>query len=218
MFSKRKIEPELLDHASPEIARANLADLVRINSRFGGHSVTRNLLRRVVRPDDRFSLLDVGAASGDTARLIRNEYRNATVVSLDCNSTNLEAAPQPKLLADAFTLPFGDSAFDYVFSSLFLHHFSDEKIQDLLGAFYAIARRGLLITDLERSVVPWLFMRTTGPIFHWGRITVHDGLISVRAALRARELEAIAIAAGVHRPVVRTHRPAYRLTLVAAKP
>ena len=41
VFAKRLIKPELLDHAPPEEARPNLADLVRINSNFGGHSTIR---------------------------------------------------------------------------------------------------------------------------------------------------------------------------------
>lgn len=217
MFSKRKIEPELLDHADPETARANLADLVRINTRLGGHAIIRNLLGEVVPRDERFSLLDVGAASGDTARLIQAEYRKAQVVSLDYNWTNLGAAPDPKMIADAFHLPFRNGTFDFVFSSLFLHHFSNEQIQELLRSFYAIARRAVLICDLERNVVPWLFLKTTRRVFGWGNITVHDGLVSVRAALKAHELKAIAIAAGIPEPVVKTHRPAFRLTLVGKK-
>lgn len=217
MFAKRKIEPELLDHLDPELARPNLADLVRINRDFGGHSTLRSLLREAIRLGEPFSLLDVGAASGDAARLISSEYPEASVVSLDRNWTNLEAAPKPKLIADAFQLPFREGAFDFVFSSLFLHHFTDEEIQQLLESFYAIARRALLVIDLERNIVPWLFLRTSGPIFRWGKVTVHDGLISVRAALRAQELEAIASAAGVRQAVVRAHRPAFRLTLRAEK-
>ena len=45
MFDQRVIEPEVLDHVAPEEARPNLADLVRINRLFGGHSVLRKSLR-----------------------------------------------------------------------------------------------------------------------------------------------------------------------------
>lgn len=207
----------MLDHVQPEIARANLSDLVRINQRLGGHAIIRNLLCEALGGDRRFSLLDVGAASGDTARVIGSEYPEADVVSLDYNWTNLEAAPQPKVIGDAFQLPFAENSFDFVFSSLFLHHFTNEKVEDLLRSFYAIARRAVLICDLERNILPWLFMKTSRPVFHWGAITVHDGLKSVRAALRAAELESIAEAAGIAAPVVRTHRPAFRLTMIGRK-
>ena len=213
MFPTRLIKPELLDHAEEKEARSNLADLIRINRYFGGHSTIRKMLGRVVEPSDSFSLLDVGAASGDTARMIVGRFPKARVTSLDCNLVNLEAATGPKLIADAFALPFAPNSFDYVMSSLFLHHFSDEKVIELLQGFDSVARCGVLIADLERHILPYLFLMVTKPLFGWGRITVHDGLRSVRAAFRADEFKKLAEAAGIRSPVVEVHRPAFRLTL-----
>lgn len=217
MFSKRLIEPELLDHVSPEEARPNLADLVRINRRFGGHSVLRKTLERVVASDQRFTVLDVGAASGDTARFIQERYARASVTSLDHSPVNLGPAPQPKIVADAFRLPFARGSFDFVLSSLFLHHFEDQQVVDLLRGFHAVARRGLLICDLERHILPYLFLPATKPLFRWGRITVHDGVISVRASFRAPELLQLAHLAGIENAEVCVHRPAFRISLVAVK-
>ncbi len=174
--------------------RPNLADLVRINRFFGGHSTIRKLLSAAVTQNEKFTVLDVGAASGDTARYITDLYPQASVTSLDYNVTNLEAAPFPKLIADAFNLPFGERSFDFVMSSLFLHHFTNEQVISLLKSFHGVARRGLLIADLERHVLPYLFLKLSKPLFGWGRITVHDGLISVRAAFqkaRAGEIGAV---------------------------
>src|SRR2546423_13291463 len=106
MFAKRLIKPELLDHAPPDEARVNLADLVRINRNFGGHATIRKLVAQVAADDDSFTLLDIGAASGDTARLLQRLYPRASVTSLDYNLVNLEAAPPSKLIANAFELPF----------------------------------------------------------------------------------------------------------------
>jgi len=216
LFSQRDIQPELLDHAEPEVARANLADLVRLNTRFGGHSTILKLLRKVGASGS-FTLLDVGAASGDTARVIRRAYPGARITSLDYNAVNLGAAPHPKVLADAFALPFAEGAFDYVLSSLFLHHFTDARVADLLRGFDRVARRAVLIADLERHILPYLFLKLSRPFFGWGLITVHDGLVSVRAAFRAGELLAIAKRAGLNNVRVETNRPAFRLTLVAKK-
>lgn len=216
MLARRKIQQELLDRAKPSEARSNLADLVRINRYFGGHSTIRQMLERVVKPDEPFSMLDVGAASGDTAEMIVRWYPQARVTSLDNNAVNLKAAPPPKLLADAFQLPFAPRSFDFVMSSLFLHHFPDEDVTALLRSFRLLARRGVLIADLERHVFPLLFLRLSKPFFGWRRITVHDGLRSVRASFRAAELKKLAEAAGIDNPFVEVHRPAFRLTLLAA--
>jgi 2-polyprenyl-3-methyl-5-hydroxy-6-metoxy-1,4-benzoquinol methylase len=217
IFAKRLIKPEKLDHLSPEEARPNLADLVRINSHFGGHSTILKTLARVAMPDDCFTILDIGAASGDTARTINSKYPRARVVSFDYNETNLGAAPAPKVIGNAFRLPFAPFNFDYVLCSLFLHHFEDESVVDLLHTFYALARRALLVVDLERHILPYLFLPASRPFFGWHDITVHDGIISVRASFKRDELISLAERAGIRTCSVEIFRPAFRLSMVAEK-
>lgn len=209
----------MLDHAPPEEARQSLADLIRINTYFGGHSVIRRTLAKVIRAGEPFKLLDVGAASGDTARLIKSLYPQATVVNLDHSFVNLAAAPSPSLVADAFHLPFGSGSFDYVFCSLFLHHFEDSKVRELLSGFYQVARKAVIVCDLERHVLPFLFLPASKPFFRWHWITVYDGKISVRAAFRAHELKQLAYEAEVKEECIRAwvYRPAFRIGLIATK-
>jgi 2-polyprenyl-3-methyl-5-hydroxy-6-metoxy-1,4-benzoquinol methylase len=216
-FPQRRIQPELLEHAPPELALENLADLVRINRRFGGHSTIRKTLDLVARRDEGFTLLDIGAASGDSAQMIQKYYTAASVTSLDCNPVNISTAAQPKLIADAFALPFRPRSFDFVLASLFLHHFSDNQVIQLLASFYAIARRALLICDLERHIVPYLFFPVTQPVFRWGKISMHDGLISIRAAFKSSELLRLSANAGIKNAEVHVHRPAFRVALIARK-
>lgn len=217
LLSKRVIEPELLDHAPLDEARANLADIVRLNKKFGGHSVLRKTLAEVVQGTEKFSLLDIGAASGDTAKLIAGLYPQATVTSLDMNAVNLADAPHPKLLADAFHLPVKANSFDFVFCSLFLHHFEGPAVSELMASFYRVARQALLISDLERHILPYLFFPVTQPLFKWTPITMHDGMFSIRSAFRAAEMRKLAADAGLAHARVRIHRPAFRISLVAKK-
>jgi len=193
----RSIRPELLDHAGEEDARSNLADIVRLNQQFGGHKVILRTLDTVARREDAFSILDVGAASGDTARLVKQNYPRAQVVSLDLHVQNLAAAPAPKTVGDAFRLPFREGAFEFVFCSLFLHHFPDEEVVTLLREMHRVARKALLICDLERHVLSWVFVPATWLFFHWHWITLHDGPVSVRAAFTREELGRLAERAGI---------------------
>ncbi len=205
---------ELLDSAGPEAARRNLEDIARINRWFGGHAVLRRLVGSVARPGEAFSLLDVGAASGDTAWALQSAFPNARITSLDCKPLHLASAPPPKVAADAFGLPFRSRSFDFVLCSLFLHHFDDASIVALLASFAAAARRAVLVSDLERSPVAYHFLPATRKLFGWHPLTVHDGPVSVEAGFTAAELESLAGAAGL-RPRVRRHRPWFRLSLAA---
>lgn len=213
----RVIEPEILDLASPADAAANLADIVRINRWFGGYRVIRQSFRRI-QPPERFSVLDVGAASGDNGREIRAAFPGARVTSLDLQLRNLNLADAPRVVADAFALPFGPASFDYVFCSLFLHHFEDAAVAELLRAFARLARRGVVVTDLERHALAAGFLPATRLLFGWQHITLHDGPISVRAAFTAAELGALAQQAGLSGAEVRAHLPWFRLSLLWRKP
>jgi hypothetical protein len=217
-LGRRRIEPEILDGLSPDEARASLADLVRLNRRFGGHSVLRQLLagaRREFPAADSFSVLDIGAASGDMGAAIRELHPGATVTSLDRVASHLESAAPPKVSGDAFALPFRDASFDYAFSSLFLHHFEDAEVVRLFGEMRRVSRRGVLAIDLIRSPLAYWFLPATKWLFGWDAVTVNDGPISFAAAFHAVELRRLAQAAGLLEVDVRSHRPAWRLALFA---
>ncbi len=213
--AQRIIEPEILDHAGPEDTRECLRDLARLNRYFGGHSVLRGILKEFAGPGDRFSLLDVGAASGDSGVAIREIYPRAEVVSLDRLFSHLDRAAYPKLAADAFRLPFRPASFDFVFSSLFLHHFSNDEIVQLLDGFRRVARRAVLAIDLDRGPFAFRFLPATRWLFGWNGVFVHDGKISVQAALKQPELLQLARRAALGDARVRIHRPWSRLSLVA---
>lgn len=215
---ERRIEPELLDTANDADAARNLADIAFLNRWFGGHAVLEDLLRETVDEGEAFHLLDVGAASGDVARLVTRRYPLAHVYSLDLLARNLKAAPHPKLAADAFALPFADRAFDFTHCSLFLHHFREEQIVRLLREMARCARRGVLVNDLERHPVAYRFLPWTRWLFRWHPVTMHDGPVSVAAGFERRELQALAELAGLERIEARTHIPWFRLSLIARPP
>jgi hypothetical protein len=210
--SRRIIRHEILDEQTPEAAEKSLRDLVRINRYLGGHEASRKALRSVA-PDGPFTLLDVGAASGDTGEAIRTAFPGARVTSLDYKPHHLRRALQPKLAADAFRLPVRPRSFDFVHCSLFLHHFEDRAIIDLLRGFREAARVAVIVNDLERHAVAYHFLPATAWLFGWDPITVHDGPISVQAAFTANELRDLASKAGLRHVTMQAHHPAFRITL-----
>jgi ubiquinone/menaquinone biosynthesis C-methylase UbiE len=211
----RVLKPEILDTLPPEEARASLADLVRINRTWGGHGTLRKLLDDAIPQGEAFTFLDVGAASGDMGRCVEQSRPRAAVTSLDYIASHLEASRGRRVAADAFALPFADRSFDYVFNSLFLHHFSDDRVVALLHESGRVARKQVLVIDLWRHPIPYYFMSLTQPLFGWHPVTVSDGQISVEAAFHARELRELARRAGLKDARTRASVPAFRIAMRA---
>ena len=214
MHKERLIEPEVLEEASEEMAAGSLGDLRSINRWLGGHVVTRWAFGQVRLPEGRFTVLDVGAASGDNGREIRATWPKATVISLDLLRRNLEGAQAPRLVADAFGLPVAGRSVDFVFCSLFLHHFADEAVVRLLEGFQRVARYGVVINDLERHPFAHKSTAVFGWLFGWNPVTLHDAPVSVQAGFTAMELRGLAERAGLSGVRVRRHLPWFRLSMI----
>jgi SAM-dependent methyltransferase len=215
---QRVIRPEFLDDAPEPEALRSLQDLVRINCRFGGHGVLARMISSVARPAEEFTFLDVGAATGDSVRVVSNNYPRAGVIALDRDFFHVRNGLGQRVCGDGFRLPFRDRAVDFVFCSLFLHHFPDEEIVELLREAARVARRAVLLSDLERRLLPYLFLPATRWLFGWRHLTVHDGPISVAAGFRRGELLRLAKEAGLVQAREQVHWPAFRISLIAQVP
>jgi SAM-dependent methyltransferase len=210
----RVLKPELMDNADPAEAAVCLRDLARINRWFGGHRVLVQTLRKLVKPGERFSILDVGAASGDMGGVIRAHFPGATVVSLDYRASHLRLGQGPRVAANAFQLPFRPRSFDFALCSLFLHHFSNSEAVQLIAGLRETATRAAIVLDLERHPVPYYFLPLTRRLLRWSEMTVHDGVISVAAAFRPEEIRALARAAGGDAVRVGRHLPWFRVSAI----
>ncbi len=219
---------ELLDRADlPEAdIRANLADLRRINRCLGGARVVRDFLRAELRRTmlREATLLDVATGSADIPQAIIAwcqrrgvQLRVAAVdrrlshITMFLSNRGHGTAILP-VAADAFRLPFADASFTWVTASLLLHQFDEEESVQILRELYRVAQRTVLINDLERDWVPFVFVKLTWPIFARCHVSRYDSAVSIRQAFEPRELSDLARRAGFRRFTVRRHFP-YRLSL-----
>jgi SAM-dependent methyltransferase len=211
----RILRPEILADSDDRSAAANLRDLARINRWLGAQRVAMRLLAEHAGWAENFSLLDVGAASGDLGAAVQARFPQARVVSVDRQVRNLRGAAQPKLAADAFALPFRPGEFDFVYCSLLLHEYPDAEVRQLLRGLWRLAGRALIALDLFRHPLAYHFLPATRWLFRWHEVTAHDGPASVAAAFRPDELRRLAARAGLRQTRVRVHWPWFRVSLVA---
>ncbi len=165
---------------------------------------------------ERFSVLDVGAGSGDMGRCLVHHFPNAQVISLDHRAAHLRNAASPRVVADALRLPFSARTFDFVLCSSVLHHFRDQEAIEMIAGLRPFARRALLLLDLERRPLAYWFIPLTRRILRWSPMTLHDGPVSVASAFRLDELVSLARAAGASEVGARQHRPWFRISVTIA--
>jgi ubiquinone/menaquinone biosynthesis C-methylase UbiE len=214
------------DLGTPEEIRQSFDDLWRINRWLGGVSGCLRLLDRYFarRGSRHARILDVGSGDSRLASYLQGELsrrnRRVEFVALDRRLSHLRngnpsAGKLSRVVADVMNFPFPEKSFEVVMCNLFLHHFSGDEAVELLRRFAGMASEAVLINDLDRHRLPYVFIRIAWP-FARSRITRHDGAASVRQAYTQDELAALAGRAGFTSFEVE-RMPAFRLGLALWK-
>ncbi len=196
-----------------------LRDLSRVNTVTLTHRPMLAWLARETAGLQSFSLLDVACGHGDVLRRIRRwaDRRGiaARLEGIDLNpwSTKVaEAATPPGASIEYHT---GDvfahqpADMDFIISSQFTHHLTDEQIVLFIRWMEAHARRGWFIGDLHRHWFPYYGFGLLAWLARWHRFVLSDGRISIarsfvpddwRRLVRAAGLEERDVAIAWHVP------------------
>lgn len=198
MIKVREVRAERLDELPPDdpAARASRRDLVRINAMMGNARTVSRLLQKRPR-----RILEIGAGDGAfllrvVRRLGRPEPHGLALLVDRQEPTSLLPFERwgwssKWIAADVFDFlrdPW-EKPFDAVVANLFLHHFEDEPLRELLRL---VAERTDLFVACEpaRTEIGLLGCRLM-PLLGFHEVTLHDARVSVLAGFRDRELSAL---------------------------
>lgn len=223
---KRATIAELLDtdSGSPSEVAASLRDLEWFNRWFGGVSTSAALVEHVARKLSlrSLTLLEVASGAGYVPATVAQKLRprgiqvhsvllDRVLSHIECGSRNDTKAA----VGDALSLPFSDSSFDVVSSSLFTHHLSPDELTRFVNEGLRVCHRAVIINDLVRDPLHLVTVYAGLPLYR-SRITRHDAPASVRQAYTEAEMHEIL--SGTHARNVEIERHFfYRMGIVAWK-
>ncbi|HKO59934.1 MAG TPA: methyltransferase domain-containing protein [Pyrinomonadaceae bacterium] len=234
MFSKFRRRSSELEHIdlgdyTAEEYEGCLRELRTVNRWLGDARALRTTLLPAIRESQlkTFSLIDVGAGSGELLRTIaewaKPGRRDAQLTGVELNARSARAITEQSttfrinaVQANAFTLPFSDNQFDYAICSLFLHHFQNEQAVEILRELNRVARREVFVIDLHRHPIAYYFYITVGKMVFHNRLTREDGALSILRGFKPAELINLARQSDL-KSVNVVRRFPYRLVLTAKK-
>ncbi len=228
MLKTRSLKLERIDTGdyTPEEYDRFLREIGFINRVLGDNRALKKTLLREIENENsaHFSVLDVGAGSGELLRAVaesaRKTNRKTRLVGLELNARSAKAiletsknyAKIEAVRADAFSLPFADNSFDYAICSLFTHHFIDENVIEILREMKRVARRRIFVIDLHRHRAAYYSYKLFCRAFRISRLVREDGSLSVLRGFAPDELKIIGEKAGLENVSVKRIAP-FRLVL-----
>ena len=212
-FSERALGQEKMDDLDlegPELYMA-LNELTLINRYLGGYSATIGGLKRMQKQgligknSAQLRILDAGCGGGDTlrrmARWARKEQIDIKLIGLDANAYTLAYAKmhsqdypeisymQGNIFSDAFkAIPF-----DILTLNLVLHHFPTETLLTYLPIWRDLAKKGLIINDLQRSILPYFLYQLVTRILGASQMVREDGSLSIRKGFTRKDWEKLLV-------------------------
>ncbi len=203
----RTNQVELMDDLamSGELLRKTLDQIAKINRWLGGNSSTLNGLKKLLNNKSKnksITIIDLGCGNGDMLREVANygkkEGYNFILIGIDANEYTVNYAKKLSqnydeinyFQQDVFSNEFKKLDYDIVLSTLFLHHFTEDKIIDLLTLVVKKASLGVIVNDLHRHPMAYYLFKLMCLVIQ-NPMVKEDGLISILRGFKRLDLERI---------------------------
>ena len=186
-----------------ELLRDTLDKLGNINKWLGGNHITLDGIGKLLKnqaKEKTYTIIDLGCGHGDILRLVakygRKHNYNFNLIGIDANQDAIDYANDLSVdyaeltfkNIDIFSEEFEILDFDIALTTLFLHHFNDEYILNLVSNLSKNANLGIVVNDLQRSEIAYGLFKLLGLVISNDMI-VKDGLTSILRAFKREDLE-----------------------------
>lgn len=206
--NNRSEDGEIMDDFSIDgpVLHDTLNKLASINRWLGGNKVTMDGLKYLLKEQpekQNYRIIDIGCGGGDILREIADFGRRKNLifklVGIDANEETVRYARQisstyPEISyehCDIFSKEFRAMNYDIVLSTLFLHHFGDQELSELINQMINKATMGIIINDLHRNILAYYLFKFLC-LFISNTMVKEDGLTSVLRGFKKHELEKLA--------------------------
>ena len=201
----RRNDIEIMDDLdmSGELLIGALDKLTIINKWLGGNQLTLNGVRKLIKNLDKskeITIVDLGCGGGDILRVLADYARhnnfNFKLIGIDANLTTIKYAQNlstdyPNISyqqLDIDSSEFDELEYDIALSTLFLHHFEHDKVDQIIKQWSDRASIGVVVNDLHRhSLAYYLFYFIT--LFFGNEMVRNDGLLSILKGFTRKDLE-----------------------------
>ena len=180
--------------------------IAQINRWLGGNQLTLSGLDNILsgQPRDKvYTIVDLGCGNGDMLRAIadygKREGMQFRLIGVDANQATIDHAVSLSdgyedivyRYEDVFSDAFAETEFDIALSTLFMHHFDDERAVRLMKQLMSRATVGVVVNDLQRNALAYYLFTVLATVIGNPMVKT-DGLISILRGYKRTDLEAYA--------------------------
>lgn len=201
----RTLAAEIMDdfQMQGDELRNSLDEIAQVNRLLGGNNVTLSGVKKLLQgisPDREVIIADIGCGNGDMLRELaafgRRYQFKLKLLGIDANDCTIShartlSANHPDISYECLDIldeAFCKVNYDIVICTLTLHHFKNDEIFSLMKRFKEKATIGIVINDLQRSVLAYRLFQLFCVVFRLGKMSREDGLTSILRGFKRKEL------------------------------
>jgi 2-polyprenyl-3-methyl-5-hydroxy-6-metoxy-1,4-benzoquinol methylase len=208
----RSYQKELLDN--PHIPfvdiKRNMEELSVINHRLGGHYITLEGIKTLLKDHNRkepLRVTEIGCGGGDNLNTIqqwaKRNHLQVELTGIDVNEDCITfAKSQPEqssihFICSDYRFAMLPSSTHIIFSSLFCHHFTDEELVLQLQWMHYNCTLGFFINDLHRHPIAYYSIKLLTSVFSKSYLVKNDAPLSVSRGFTRGEWDNLFQQAGI---------------------